>query len=160
MRYQVAADDPPREPDRFVGGALHAAGLTPSGNAVDGWRLSLPSRTRVYGVIAREIDETVELRLRGGSDAWELTLRCEPIETHAAHAAGLAGVLLVAGAVWVATGLVGGVLAAATTVIAGSLLVEVTRQWAFDALQRSLRGLVGDLGRALWPRTPAQIVEE
>ena len=159
LRYQVSADSPPRDPERFVGKAIHAAGLTASGSAVDGWRLSLPSRTRVYGVITREIDESVELRLQNGPDTWELTLRCEATETHAAHAAGLAGVMMVAVAVWIAGGLVGGALAAATTIIAGSLLVEVTRQWAFDALDRSLRRLVGDVGRALWPRTPAQVVE-
>jgi len=157
--YQVSPDSAPRDPERFVGKALHAAGLTASGSAVDGWRLSLPGHTRVFGVIAREIDEAVDLRLQSAPDAWELTLLCEPTETHAAHAAGLAGVFLMAVAVWIAGGLTGGALPALTTVVAGSLVVEVTRQWAFDALHRRLRLLAGDVGSALWPRTPAQIVD-
>lgn len=159
MRYQIAKDAPPLDPERFVGEALHALGIEASGDAIEGWRLSLPGHTRVYGVISREIDESVDFHLYRGSDAWELVLRCEPIETHSAHAAGLAGVMLMAFAVWIAGGLSGGALPALTTVIAGTLLVEVTRQWAFDRLQRRLRRLIGDLGSALWPGMPAQIVD-
>ena len=48
--------------------------------------------------------------------------------------------------------------AAATTILAGALLVEVTRQWAFDALERRIHRLAGDIGSALWPGSPAQIV--
>jgi hypothetical protein len=59
--------------------------------------------------------------------------------------------------VWFAGGLVAGLLPAVTIVIAGALLVEVTRHWAFDALERRLRRLVGDVGSALWPGQPAQI---
>jgi len=159
LRYQIAKDAPPLDPERNIGEALGAASLTASGNATDGWRLILPGRTRVFGVISREIDESVDLSLENDSDVWDLTLRCEPVETHAAHAAGLAGVMLMAVAVWISGGLYGGVLPAMTTVIAGSLLVEVTRQWAFDELHSRLRRLVGDLGGALWPGVSAQVVD-
>jgi hypothetical protein len=158
LRYQIAKDVPPLDPERIVGEALSAMGLTASGGTIEGWRLSLPGHTRVYGVISREIDEPVDFRLQRGSEAWELLLRCEPIETHSAHAAGLAGVMLMAVAVWIAGGLSGGALPAMTTVIAGTLLVEVTRQWGFDHLHRRLKRLIGDLGSALWPGMPAQIV--
>ncbi len=160
LRYQISKDAPPLNPERIVGETLHAAGLSAAGGATEGWRLIFPGRTRVYGVISREIDEVVDFRLHRVSENWELVLRCEPIETHAAHAAGLAGVMLMAVAVWIAGGLSGGALPAMTTVIAGSLLIEVTRQWAFDNLHRRLRGLIGDLGSALWPGAPAQIVDE
>ena len=159
LRYQIAKDVAPLDPEPIVGTAFRAAGLTASGGVTEGWRVSLPGRTRVYGVISREIDESVDLRLQRASEVWELSLCCEPIETHAAHAAGLAGVMLIAVAVWIAGGLSGGVLPAMTTVIAGSLLVEVTRQWAFDELHSRLRRLVGDVGSALWPGVPAQIVD-
>jgi hypothetical protein len=159
LRYQIAKDVPPLDPEPIVGTAFRAAGLAASGGVNEGWRVSLPGRTRVYGVISREIDESVDLRLDHASEVWELALRCEPIETHAAHAAGLAGVMLIAVAVWIAGGLSGGAWSAVTTVIAGSLLVEVTRQWAFDKLHSRLRRLVGDVGSALWPGVSAQIVD-
>lgn len=159
LRYQIAKDSPPLDPERVVGEAFHARGIEASGGAIEGWRLCLPGHTRVYGVISREIDESVDFRLHRKPDAWELVLRCEPIETHSAHAAGLAGVILMAFAVWIAGGFSGGALPAVTTVIAGTLLVEVTRQWAFDHLHRRLRRLIGDLGSALWPGLPAQIVD-
>jgi len=159
LHYQVSTGDSPQDPEKAVGDALHAADLTAAGNPVGGWRLSLSWRTRVYGLIPREVDEAVDLRLHGGPDSWELSLACNPTEIHAAHAAGLAGVILMAAAVWVAGGLTGGALPAVTTVIAGSLLVEVTRQWAFDAFHQRLRRLVADVGSALWPGRPAQIVD-
>jgi hypothetical protein len=159
LRYQITRDVPPIDPERVVGEAVRAAGLSTSGSTAEGWRLSFPGRTRVYGVVSREVDESVGLRLRRGSEAWELRLDCEPVETHAAHAAGFAGVMVVAVTVWIAGGLTAGVLPAVTTGIAGSLLVEVTRQWALDALHNRLRRLVGDVGLALWPGVPAQIVD-
>ena len=139
--------------DATVAVALRHRGLQATGSAIEGWNLSLPGRTRVYGLIPRELDESVDLHLSSGPEYSQLVLRCHPAETHAAHAAGLAGVLALAAAVWIA----GGLLAAVTTVIAGSLLVEVTRHWAFDALEKQLRRLAGDIGSALWPGQPAQI---
>jgi hypothetical protein len=92
-------------------------------------------------------------------DLWELRVDCLPLETHSAHAAGFAGVLFVAASVWIASGIATGVVGALATILAGALLVEVTRQWAFDALARRLRLLAQDVGSALWPGRPAQIVE-
>ena len=157
LSYQVPSAPGSETTDATVAAALHGTGLQATGSAVDGWNLSLPGRTRVYGFIPRELDESVNLGLSTGPEYLQLVVRCHPVETHAAHAAGLAGVLVLAAAVWIAGGLVGGLLAAVTTVIAGGLLVEVTRHWAFDALEQQLRRLTGDVGSALWPGQPAQI---
>ena len=85
-------------------------------------------------------------------------MKCHPLETHGAHAAGFAGVLFLAASVWIASGIATGLVAALATILAGTLVVEVTRQWAFDALERRLRFLAEDVGSALWPERPAQIV--
>jgi hypothetical protein len=154
LSYQVPSAPGLETNDADVAAALHGTGLQVTGSAVEGWSLSLPGRTRVYGLIPRELDESVDLRLSSGPEYSQLVVRCHPVETHAAHAAGLAGVLVLAAAVWIA----GGLLAAVTTVIAGGLLVEVTRHWAFDALEQQLRRLTGDVGSALWPGQPAQII--
>ena len=148
---------PPDDPDTLLIAALHTAGLTVSKTADDGWGLSLPDRTRVYGVIPREIDETITLRIISSHEVTELVISCHPTETHDAHAVGLAGIFVAAAAIWFAGGLVAGMLPAATALIAGALLVDVTRHWAFDALERRLRRLAGDVGSALWPGQPAQI---
>ena len=148
---------PPGDADVVVGAALRAAGLTDTEATGDGWVLSLPHRTRVYGLVPREVDEIVRFRIASNDEFSELVLSCQPTETHNAHAVGLAGMLVAAAAVWFAGGLVAGLLPAVTIVIAGALLVEVTRHWAFDALERRLRRLVGDVGSALWPGQPAQI---
>jgi len=151
--YRVPTAPDPETTDATVAAALHGISLQATGSTVEGWNLSLPGRTRVYGLIPRELDESVDLSLSSGSEYSQLVVRCHPVETHAAHAAGLAGVLVLAAAVWIA----GGLLAAVTTVIAGGLLVEVTRHWGFDALEQQLRGLTSDVGSALWPGQPAQI---
>jgi len=153
LSYQVPTAPAPDTTDATVAAALHGIGLQATGSAVEGWNLSLPGQTRVYGLIPRELDESVDFSLSSGSEYSQLVVRCHPVETHAAHAAGLAGVLVLAAAIWIA----GGLLAAVTTVIAGSLLVEVTRHWAFDALEQQLRRLASDVGSALWPGQPAQI---
>ena len=148
---------PPDDPDTLLIAALNTAGLTGSTTTDDGWELSLPDRTRVYGVIPREIDETITLRIISSHEVTELVISCHPTETHDAHAVGLAGIFVAAAAIWFAGGLVAGMLPAATALIAGALLVDVTRHWAFDALERRLRRLAGDVGSALWPGQPAQI---
>ena len=153
LRYQVPTAPDPETTDATVAAALNGIGLQATGSAVEGWNLSLPGQTRVYGLIPRELDESVDLHLSSGPEYAQLVVVCHPVETHAAHAAGLAGVLVLAAAVWMA----GGLLAAVTTVIAGGLLVEVTRHWAFAALEKQLRRLAGDVGSALWPGQPAQI---
>lgn len=157
--YQVPAGPPPRDPERLVLEALRAGGLRADGRAATGWRLKLAHRTWVYGLIRREVDEEVELRLSRRDNAWQLTVGCLPSQTHSAHAAGVAGIIVLAGTVWVAGGVVPGVLPAVTTAAAGFLVVEVTRQWAFTALERRLQRLVADVGSAIWPAAPAQIVD-
>ena len=142
---------PPRDADAVVGAALRAAGLTMAEADADGWSFSLPHQTRVFGVIPRDVDERILLRIASNDEFSELVLSCHPTETHSAHAAGLAGVLVVAAAVWFAGGLVAGLLPAVTTVIAGALLVDVTRHWAFNALERRLRVLTDSVAIALWP---------
>ena len=89
LRYQIAKDAPPLDAENTVRTIVHASGLTVAGSAADGWRLSLPGRTRVYGVISREVDEGVDLRLSRAAVGWELRVHCQALETHAAHAAGL-----------------------------------------------------------------------
>ena len=159
LSYQVPAGPPPPDFERKVTQALGAAHLTAARDEASGWWVSLPWQTRVFGLIPRDVDEHVRLRIIRHPDLWEVAVQCRPIETHGAHATGVAAVLFIAVCVWIASGLTGGVLPAVTTVLAGSLIVEVTRQWAFDALERRLRRLAGDVGSALWPGQPAQIVE-
>ncbi len=157
--YQVPAAAPPQDPERTVAEALRATSLAADGTAASGWKVSLPHRTWVYGVIRREVDEEVALRLDRRHDTWQLSLSCLPVQSHAAHAAGVAGVIVLAAAAWVAGGAWAGLLPAVTTTAAGVLVVEVTRQWALTALERRLRRLVGDIGSALWPDAPAQITD-
>jgi hypothetical protein len=159
LAYQVPAAAIPADVERRVEEAFRASHLVGQREDSTGWLVSLPWQTRVFGLIPRDVDEQVSLRLMQHPDLWELTVHCRPLETHAAHATGLAAVLFIAASAWIASGLAAGVLPALTTVLGGALLVEVTRQWAFDALERRLRRLVGDVGSALWPGQPAQIVE-
>ena len=159
LSYQVPAGAIPVEVARRVEEALRASHLTGHGDPGAGWLVSLPWQTRVFGLIPRDVDEQVSLRLLQHPDLWELVVYCRPLETHAAHATGVAAVLFIAASAWIASGLVAGVMPALATILAGALLVEVTRQWAFDALERKRRRLVADVGSALWPGKPAQIVE-
>jgi len=157
--YQVPAGAPPVDIERRITETLHASSLTATPESDSRWTTSLPWQTRVFGLIPRDVDEDLTLRLVQHPDLWEFEVSCRPVETHSAHATGAAAVLFIAVSVWIATGLATGLVAALTTVLAGGLVVEVTRQWAFDALERRLRRLAGDIGSALWPGRPAQIVE-
>jgi hypothetical protein len=158
LSYQVPAGTPPVAAEERVCEALRASTLTATPDGGSSWRTTLPWRTRVFGVIPRDVDEEMTLELLQHPDFWELKVACHPLETHGAHAAGFAGVLFVAASIWIASGIVAGVVPALTTILAGTLAVEVTRQWAFDALEKRLRMLAGDVGSALWPGRPAQIV--
>jgi hypothetical protein len=111
-------------------------------------------------LIRREVDETCRIEIGGYPDGSELVVRCLPTETHSAHAAGLGGVLLVAAVAWLVGGFVGGILPALTTLITGGLLVDVTRQWALDALERRLDRIAVEVGSSLWPRMPSQVISE
>ena len=157
--YQVPAGEPPVEVEQRVGEALRTSALTATRDNNTAWRTILPWQTRVFGLIPRDVDEDVTLHLLHHPDLWELRVDCHPLETHGAHAAGFAGVLFVAASVWIASGISTGVVPSLAAILAGTLLVEVTRQWAFDALARRLRHLAEDVGSALWPGRPAQIVE-
>ena len=159
LSYQVPVGAVPVDADQRIGKALHDSSLKAVRDGASKWKTSLPWQTRVFGLIPRDVDEVLDLRLVQRPDLWELIVRCRPVETHGAHATGVAAVLFIAISVWVATGFVTGLAAAVTTVLAGALVVEFTRQWAFDALERRLRRLAGDVGCALWPGQSAQIID-
>lgn len=158
LSYQVPAGEPPADVEQKVGEALRGSALTLTREGPSSWRTTLPWQTRVFGLIPRDVDEDVSIQLERKPDLWELRVDCSPLETHSAHAAGFAGVLFVAASVWIASGIATGIMAAVATILAGTLVVEVTRQWAFDALEYRLRLLADDVGGALWPGRPAQIV--
>jgi hypothetical protein len=158
LSYQVPAGAPPVDVEQRISEALRASELTVTRESPSSWRTTVPWRTRVFGLVPRDIDEDMSFSLVQHPDLWELRVNCHPLETHGAHAAGFAGVLFVAASVWIASGIATGVMAALATILAGSLVIEVTRQWAFDALEKRLRSLVEDVGSALWPGRPAQIV--
>jgi hypothetical protein len=159
LSYQVPAGPPPPDFERRVTEALHASHLTAARDEASGWWVSLPWQTRVFGLITRDVDEHVRLRIVRHPDLWEVAVQCRPTETHSAHATGVAAVVFIAACVWIASGLTAGVMPSLTTILAGGLTVEVTRQWALNALERRLRRLAGDVGSALWPGRPAQIVD-
>ena len=158
LSYQVSAGVPPVDVDQKIGEALRTSELTSTRENSSTWRTTLPWRTRVFGFIPRDVDEDVTFHPEQHPDLWEVRVKCHPLETHGAHGAGLAGVLFLAASVWIASGIATGLVAALATILAGTLVVEVTRQWAFDALERRLRFLAQDVGSALWPGRPAQIV--
>jgi hypothetical protein len=158
--YRVASPSLPIDAEDRLREAVTGAGLDLKPGAGPPWELALPHTTRVYGVIGREVDESVELRLSASHDGHALVLSCRPDESHAAHAAGLAGVLVLAATLWLVGGLTGGILPAVTAIVAGWLVVEVTRQWAMDALERRLRALVHGIGGAIWSGAPAEIRQQ
>jgi hypothetical protein len=158
FHYRALTSSPPADPSCVVPQALRAAGVHLDGTNGTGWRVTLPWRTMVYAVVRRDVEETATVELVRGQDSWELGLRCEPVHTHGAHAAGAAGVFVLAAAVWLAGGWTAGLLPAFTTALAGGLWTDVTRVMALDVLERRLRRLAGDLGSALWPGVPAQLM--
>lgn len=158
LSFQVPAEELPANPEQKVSEALQTSELTATGENASKWRTILPWRTMVFGLIPRDVDEDVTFHLVQHPDLSELRVNCHPVETHGAHAAGFAGVLFLAASVWIASGIAAGLVAALATILAGTLVVEVTRQWAFDALERRLRLLAEDVGNGLWPGRPAQIV--
>lgn len=122
------------------------------------WYREVDSRTLVFGVIAREVEELVQLELvQTDVGTAALRLECLPERTHEAHAAGVAGVCLFAVA---AAGLIGwpdGLLPAIAILAGGGLWTDVSRVWAFTALEDELRGQLESVGKTLWPRTPHQL---
>lgn len=121
------------------------------------WELSVHWQTPVYGFIHREVDESVELRVATG-DRPRVDVKCIPQEVHSAHAVGFAGVLALAAAAWLTGGWTAGIPPAVAIVAAGALWVTVTRELAMQAFERRLRRLADDMGAALWPGVPAQLL--
>lgn len=122
------------------------------------WNIMVPWRTMVYGFIGREVEEGATVTLRTAPMGWEMILRCEPVQTHNAHAAGAGGALLMAAAVWLTTGWTRGIVPGITTAVGVGLWADVARVLALDVLERRLRRLSEDLGSALWPGVSAQIL--
>jgi len=138
--------------------ALDAAGVTWKRTAEMRWELGLAWRTMVLGVVRRDVDETVSLSIASEAGASELRLECRPFETHGAHAAGFAGVLVLAITAWIAGGWGAGIPAGLTTAVAGGLWADTMREMAFRVLERRLRRLAEDLGISMWPGKPGEIV--
>lgn len=157
LRYLPAVPLAPTAADELVAGALRAAGVWFQRQGLATWNAQLPWRTLVFGLVAREVDEDIVLELIPG-DAPEVRVSCTPRRTHGAHAAGLAGVLMLAVAVWLVGGWWAGAPAGATFLIGGGLWVAYTREMALMALDRRLRTLLADVGTVLWPRLPARIL--
>ena len=157
--YQVPPSALPMDAGDRIRNAVRGAGLELDHDGGPPWSLLLPHSTRVYGVVGREVDETIEFRLSASDQGQALIISCRPDESHAAHAAGLAGVLVLAATLWIVGGFVAGILPAVTAVLAGWLVVEVTRQWAMDGLERRLRSLLEVVGTTIWPGVPAEILQ-
>jgi len=157
-RYRVVGVSPPGWNRAWLMEALQSAHVVVSAEEDDGWLLGLHGRTLVYGIIRRDVDETVALSIRPAREGVELALRCRPTATHNAHAAGMAGALAFGVAVWLTGGWVDGIPAALTTLVAGFLWSATAREMALQALQRRLRRLAEDLGTALWPGRPATLL--
>ncbi len=154
FRFVALAPALPAEPERIVAEALAGVRGGRLERLADAWILHLPWVTRVFGVIPREVDERVVVRLGLDQDGPRVAVTCTPSATHEAHAAGLAGVLAAAGGFWFAAGLP----AALTALAGGWLLVTFTRELALQGLERRIRRLAEDLGTALWPGVPAQVL--
>jgi hypothetical protein len=60
--------------------------------------------------------------------------------------------------VWFVGGWSAGLVPGFTAALAGGLWADVARVMALDVLERRLRRLTEDLGSALWPGVPAQVL--
>ncbi len=158
VRYRTPWPTPPRDTEQIIEGVLRAAGVHGFSVSEGQWAGTVPWRTMVYGIIGRDVDERIAVLVVQAAEGWELAIDCRPDATHAAHAAGAAGVIAMAVAVWLSGGWVDGLLPGITTAIGGGLWADVTRSMALQLLERRLRRLAGDLGSALWPGVPAQIL--
>ena len=158
IRYRTLAQTLPMDAPRIILDALHASGLHDVRAADGRWQALLEWRTMVYGIIRRDVEETLSLQLCALEPGWELVVECVPVETHSAHAAGVGGVLALAATVWLAAGWTTGVLPGLTTLLAGGLWVDATRVMALGALERRVRSVTADVGSALWPSAPAEIL--
>jgi hypothetical protein len=158
VRYCALTSTPPTGGEAVIADALRAAAVSELEGSAASWRGSMAWRTLVYGLIRRDVDESLEVDVVAGETGWQLRVSCDPIATHSAHAAGAAGAVAIAGAVWLAAGWSQGMIPGLTTLAAGGLWTEVARVMALDVLERRLRRLASDLGSTLWPGVPAQIL--
>lgn len=156
--YRALTTGPPEQASLAMPEALRAAGVHLIETKPSGWTVTVPWRTMVYGVIRRDVEESATIDLGSGPDSRELLVRCEPVHSHSAHAAGAGGVLILAATVWLAAGWTAGLVPGLTTALAGGLWADVARVMALDNLERRLRWLTEDLGSALWPGVPAQVL--
>jgi len=158
LRWVVAGGIEPRDPAQTVPGAVRRAGA----HVVEGgdrrWEILVPWRTLVYGVIRRDVDEQALLTVLCIDEEWQARLECLPLQTHSAHAAGAAGVAVLAAAAWFIGGWSGGLLPAFAVAAAGGLLADWTRVAAWRSLELRLRALVEAVGLELWPTAPAQLL--
>ena len=148
----------PPQADAIVANEVRRSGARLIGSHGARWEVLLPWQTLVWGLLRREVDERATFQLIQDPEGWELRVSCLPVETHAAHAAGAAGVALFAAAAWFIGGWTGGVLPALATALAGGLWADATRVVAIQRLEQRLRTLTESVGLALWPDASAQLL--
>lgn len=158
VSYRTLTARVPNTADQIIAATLLSTHVQGRLLAPGVWTLSLTYATSVYGLIRREVDDPAKLTLGVTDGAARLDLQCLPRQLHNAHAAGLAGVLALSAAAGFAGGWSHGAPAAISVLVAGTLLVTVSREMALQALERRLRHLAESLGTALWPRSPAQLL--
>jgi hypothetical protein len=158
LRWVVSDPATPRLPESTIVAAVAHAGARLVDRRPGAWTLLLPWQTLVYGIVRREVDERVLIQLAQDGEGWTLRLSCPATETHAAHATGAAGIAVMAAAAWLVGGWTGGILPAAATALAGGLWADATRVVAMGRLELRLRRLIEDIGLALWPDAPAQLL--
>ncbi len=151
---------PPSEmSERFLEAVSAAHGTSVTSSGPMSWHFMLPHSTRVFGMIPRQLEEAVDAQIIAKDPvSRSLRLTCIPYATHQAHAVGMAGVLMLSVAAWFAGGLVTGIPAGIATLAAGSMWSVFTREMAMQALGNRLRRLTEDLGLALWPEVPAEVL--
>ncbi|MCG6964348.1 MAG: hypothetical protein LJE95_13900 [Acidobacteria bacterium] len=158
VSYRALTAHVPVAADRIIGETLRSAHVEGHPEMPGIWALRMAYSTSVYGLIHREVEDSVKLSLAVSTAAATLDLRCLPQQLHNAHAAGFAGVLALSAAAGFAGGWSHGAPAAISVIVAGVLLVTVSREMALQALERRLRRLAENLGTALWPSSPAQLL--
>jgi hypothetical protein len=147
-RYTVAGQHvPPDFEARLTRGFEMVDGRVATGLIDGSLSFDMPWSTLVFGFIARDVDELVELSVRTGPEGSVLELRCGAEETHDAHAIGAAAIVAFAVLAWFA----GGLLVGATVLICGGFWTDVARTWALSALERRIQRAAVDLGREVWP---------
>ncbi len=157
VRYAVLDASLPIDAVDRIHTALAASHLSPRLRDNLSWTVELSGRTLVYGFISREIDESVEIDVAATPEGGEVTVMCTPQETHEAHAAGAAGVLVLAATAWLTGGWLIGLPIGAATLVAGWMWADAARTLELQRLEQRIRGLAFDLGRALWPHQPGQV---